>query len=340
MSRKSPKSTTDPDAVAGALQKSASPRESEIALSRPELIAAARAFAASARAPRTIRAYRTDWLQFCAFCDRHAALALPASAETLALYATELAAKGRKPSTITRAIAAISQAHKAAKHPSPATSTDVARVLSGIKRKLGTKRNKKAPILVADLRALVKTQPNDTLLGLRNRALFVIGFAGAFRRSELVALDVDDVVFSREGLQVTIKRSKTDQDGAGQTIGLPYGSNPLSCPVRTLRAWLERACIDEGAIFRACTRKGKLRGRLRDIEVARTLKRAAIAAGLDAPQIAGHSLRRGFITAAARAGKNERDIMRQSRHRAPASLREYIEEAGLFDDNPASGIGL
>ncbi|MCC6812287.1 MAG: site-specific integrase, partial [Deltaproteobacteria bacterium] len=199
----------------------------KLELSKPELVDAARAFAAAARAPATIRAYRSDWLQFCAFCDRHGALALPATAEALALYATELAAKGRKPSTIARAIAAISQAHKSAKHPSPAASAEVAAVLSGIKRKLGTKRTKKAALLVNDIRALAKTQPEDTLLGLRNRALVVIGFAGAFRRSELVGLDVEDVVFTREGLQITIGRSKTDQEGAGQTIGLPFGSNPL-----------------------------------------------------------------------------------------------------------------
>ncbi|MCC6805809.1 MAG: tyrosine-type recombinase/integrase [Deltaproteobacteria bacterium] len=314
--------------------------DAERQLSRPELIAAARSFAAAARSPKTVREYRRDWLQFCAFCDKHDALAMPATAKTIALYVADLAGRGRKPSTITRALAAISQAHKSAKHPSPTSSDDVATVLAGIKRKVGTKRTKKAPILLADLRALVKTQPSDTLLGLRNRALFVIGFSGAFRRSELVALDVSDVAFTREGIQVGIRRSKTDQEGAGQTIGLPFGSNPITCPVRTLRAWLEQARIEDGPIFRACTRKGKMRGRLRDVEVARVLKRAALAAGLDGSTIAGHSLRRGFITVAARAGKSERDIMRQSRHKSAASLREYIEEAGLFDDNPASGIGL
>jgi integrase len=169
----------------------------------------------------------------------------------------------------------------------------------------------------------------------------VVGFAGAFRRSELAALDVADVEATDDGLVVHIRRSKTDQEGEGASVGLPYGSDPNTCPVRTLRAWLAAADIDEGPIFRSATPHGRITDRrLPDEAVSHRLQRAARAAGLDASRLAAHSLRAGLITSAAEAGVAERDIMRHSRHKSVAVFRGYIRDVGLFNANAAAAVGL
>ena len=312
--------------------------DGELAIA-PELIDAARDFAKNSKAASTIQKYRGDWQRFAAWCATRQLDALPATPATVALYATALATSSKKVTTIARALVSISQAHKAAGHASPVSSAAVHEVMRGIKRKLGVARTKKSPVLIDDLRRFVG-KFSKTTSGLRNRALLVVGFAGALRRAELVALDVSDVRFTREGLEVTIRRSKTDQEGAGQKIGLPFGNHVETCPVRTLEAWLTVSAIKEGAIFRSCSSRGKIGPRLSDRDVARIVKKACLACGFDPTLYAGHSLRRGFATTAARAGKTERDIMRQTRHRSPMMVREYIEDAGIFEDNPASGIGL
>ena len=186
---------------------------------------------------------------------------------------------------------------------------------------------------------MVATLP-DNLLGLRDRALLLIGFAGAFRRSELVSLDVEDVEECAEGLRVTLRRSKTDQEGAGEVKGIPYGRKLETCPVRALRAWLEAAGITAGPIFRSVNRHGQVQpGRLSDKAVALVVKRAAEAAGFDATRYAGHSLRTGLTTSAAAAGVQERDIMRQTGHRSVNMVRRYIREGELFRSNAAAQVG-
>src|SRR6185436_10254395 len=142
-----------------------------------------------------------------------------------------------------------------------------------------------------------------------------LGFAGAFRRSELVGLDVEDCAFGKDGLSITLRRSKTDQQGAGRKIGIPYGSNPETCPVRALQTWLELAGITSGPLFRSLNRHGRIQpGRLSGIDVARVVKKLAERAGLDAGKYAGHSLRAGHATSAAIAGASERSIMNQTGH--------------------------
>jgi integrase len=179
-----------------------------------------------------------------------------------------------------------------------------------------------------------------SLLGLRDRALLTLGFAGAFRRSELVALDVTDISFTADGLEVALRRSKTDQEAAGRKVGIPYGSLRITCPVRALRAWLDAAVITEGAVFRSVNRWSALGDRLSDKAVALVVKRHAATIGLDATKFAGHSQRAGLATSAAKAGKSERAIMNQTGHRSAAMVRRYIRDASLFSDNAAAGIGL
>jgi site-specific recombinase XerD len=304
------------------------------------LRAAVRSYSADAKARRTVRAYEADWSTFSKWCSVAGLVALPATAEVVALYCAYRAQQGRKVATITRELAAISQAHKVANYPSPTTDAQVLETMKGVRRSLGVAQAQKAPVLIDDLRAMVTTLP-ETLLGRRDRALLVTGFAGALRRSELVALAVADLEFTAAGLVISLRRSKTDQEGEGRRIGLPCGRNAATCPVRSMRAWLDEAGIKTGPVFRAVSRHGRVAGAaLCDRAVALIVKRSAAAAGLDPSRFSGHSLRAGLATAAAKAGKSERAIMHQTGHRSVVMVRRYIRNAGLFDDNAAGGIGL
>jgi integrase len=216
----------------------------------------------------------------------------------------------------------------------------VKNTLKGIRRTLGTATAQKAPTLTDDIRAMVDAC-DAGLIGARDRALVLLGFAGAFRRSELVGLDIADCAFGKDGLTITLRRSKTDQDGAGRKIGIPYGSNPETCPVRTIQAWIEQAALSSGALFRPINRHGQVQaGRLSGIDVARVVKKLALRAGRDATAYAGHSLRAGHATSAAIAGASERSIMRQTGHRSVQMVRRYIRDGSLFRENSAGRLGL
>ncbi len=307
-------------------------------LALAELVKSANGYASASRADNTRRAYRADWAAFVAWCDVNALASLPAAPEAVALYLAHLADAGRKVATIARALAAISQAHRLASLPSPRSTARVGDTMRGIRRRLGVAQTAKAPLLAEHVRAVVAEVPAG-LLGARDRALLVLGFAGGFRRSELVGLDVADLAFTAEGLEVTIRRSKTDQEGAGRKLGVPYSAAPATCPVRAVRAWLDASSIAEGPAFRPVNRHGQVGAeRLSDRAVALVVKRYATAAGLDATRFAGHSLRAGLATSAAKAGKSERAIMAQTGHRSSAMVRRYIRDAELFSDNAAAGL--
>jgi len=205
---------------------------------------------------------------------------------------------------------------------------------------MGTAAVQKAAALTDDIKAMV-AMTDGGLIGARDRAMILLGFAGAFRRSELIGLDVADCDFGKDGLTITLRRSKTDQDGRGRKIGIPYGSNPETCPVRTAQAWMEQSGITGGPLFRSITRHGRLRpGRLAGIDVARVVKKLAVRAGLDAVKYAGHSLRAGHATTAAIAGASERSIMAQTGHRSVQMVRRYIRDGSLFRENSAGKLGL
>ena len=298
-------------------------------------------FVRAAKAAATVRAYRSDWAHFRAWCDQHALSPLPASAQTVALYLTALAATHR-PATMTRRLTAITKAHQMAGEPSPATMQHAAvgETLKGIRRTVGTAQKTKAPLLTADIRRMVDALP-DTLAGNRDRALLLLGFAGGFRRSELAALDTGDIVPTEDGLIVKLRRSKTDPEGKGREVGIPYGSTPSTCPVRALAAWKAAAEIIEGALFRGVDRHGRLGStRLHKDSVGLIVKRAAEAAGLDPARYAGHSLRAGLATQAYLNGAGELAIMRQTGHRSLEMVRRYIRDGSLFRENPAAKLGL
>ncbi|MEO8179592.1 MAG: site-specific integrase [Deltaproteobacteria bacterium] len=181
----------------------------------------------------------------------------------------------------------------------------------------------------------------DRIKGVRDRALLILGFACAFRRSELVSLNLEDLNFTADGLEVTLRSSKTDQERAGVKIGVPYGGHPGSCPVRSVQAWLRASGIVTGPMFRPIDRHGNVSSqRLSPEAVATVVKVHAGSAGLDPRRYAGHSLRAGLITAAVRAGKSEALVMRQCRHKSVSVFRTYVRDADLFRENAAAGIGL
>lgn len=298
-----------------------------------------RDFIRASKAESTIRGYRADWRAFCGWCESHGLCPLPASAETVASFIAECASR-LKVGSIQRRLNAIAEAHKAVGLDSPTHHAMVTNTIKGIRRTKGTAPEQKTPTLTDDIRAMVDA--TDTgIIGIRDRAMVLLGFAGAFRRSELVGLDVEDSAFGKDGLTVTLRRSKTDQDGVGRKVGIPYGSNPETCPVRTVQAWLEGAGITAGPLFRSINRHGQVRlGRLSGIDVARVVKKLAKRANLDPAKFAGHSLRAGHATAAAIAGASERSIMKQTGHRSVQMVRRYIRDGSLFRENSAGKLGL
>jgi site-specific recombinase XerD len=298
-------------------------------------LAAAIDLAKAEKAPSTRRAYGTDFRLFKAYCDAKGVSALPASPETVAAY---LAAEAQtaKPSTIGRRVAAIRYAHKLAGVQTPTDAEGVKATMRGIRRTFGGARNKKAPAVAAKMLGMVATAP-DKLAGLRDRALLLVGFAGAFRRSELVALDVADIEETETGLLVAIRGSKTDQEREGATIAIARGD--VACPVKALRAWLDAASIEAGPLFRPINKAGTVAAtRLTCRSVANFVKAYAGRAGFDASTFSGHSLRSGFLTSAAGKGASIFKMMDVSRHKSVDTLRGYVRDAELFKDHAGAGL--
>lgn len=301
----------------------------------------ARGYVAASKAENTVRAYRSDWRHFAAWCEARGLPTLPAEPDTIALYIADMGGVA-KPSTITRRLAAIAKAHQAAGHESPCAMRHAAvkEVLAGIRRTHGTAQAGKAALLTEHLRRLLDVIP-ESLIGKRDTAILLLGFAGAFRRSELVALDVADVEASDDGMKVTIRRSKMDQEGRGRVVGIPYGSNPQLCPVRSLRRWLEAASITEGPLFRYVSRHGHIAdSALTGQAVRGVVQRYCELAGLDLTQYSAHSLRSGFVTQASINHATESSIMNQTGHKSPAMVRRYTRDLNLFRDNAATRLGL
>jgi len=292
-------------------------------------------YARANRAQNTMRAYRAAWRAFAAWCEAEGRPALPADALAVADYLAHAAQK-RKPSTLAVHVAAIRAAHKAAGHPDPTADERARAVLRGIRRVHGQPPAQREPLTLDDLRAMLRTCGDD-LAGLRDKALLLVGFAAALRRSELVALDVEHIRLNGV-LRITLTRSKTDQEGQGTHKTIPRLADPELCPVRALRAWLDAAGIASGPVFRSVNRWGKLGRRLSPYDVVRIVKRRAEAAGLDARMLAGHSLRAGFATQAALAGLDPIAIAEVTGHRNLNTLRRYIRAAGRVQADAISRV--
>jgi site-specific recombinase XerD len=298
--------------------------------------AAARTFAELEKATSTRRSYRTAFRIFADWCHARGLVPVPASPDTVAAFLAAEATAAAKASTIAHRAAAIRYAHRLAGHETPTSAETVRAVMRGIRRTIGTAPERKAPATADVIGEMLRLCP-PTLAGQRDRALLALGFAGAFRRSELVALQIADLVEMPDGFRVLIRHSKTDQEGAGQEIAIPRGYHLR--PVEAVQTWLEAAAITEGPVFRAVLKGGRLQtAALTPHSVAAIVKSYAERAGLDPAAYAGHSLRAGFITSAAEAGASVLRIADQSRHQSLDTLRGYVRRADLFKDHAGASF--
>jgi len=322
----------------------------------------------------TRRKYAEDFAQFADWCGRNGLPPLPAEPGLVALYIHALvdpdpanpprarrATGGPRgpepgrgpmhPSSITRVVAALRYAHTQAGLASPTAHPLVQEALRAARRTLGVAPRRRVQAAVAEVVRRLLLGLDDSPRHRRDRALLTLGFAGAFRRAALVSLDIADVVEVPEGLEVTLRRDKTDQLGAGRTLTVARGASPLTCPVRATLDWVAALAalgFTEGALFRYIDRHGNVRpahgrstsDRLSPQSVALVVQRRARAVGLDATQFAGHSLRAGFVTSAVRAGKGIPKIMEQTGHRSANTVMAYVREADRWRDPASGGIGL
>ena len=285
----------------------------------------------NSKSPNTLRAYESDYKDFSAFCAKNNFNPLPADPKILSLYLTNLS-QTSKFSTLKRRIASISVIHKLRGHYIDTKHPIIMENLLGIKRQKGSNQKAKKPILINDLKLIIdvinKCEIRENRK-LRDKALILIGFAGGFRRSELVALEYDDVEFVVEGVKIFVKRSKTDQSGEGMTKAIPSFNNALYCPVVHLQNWIYELKNKTGKIFS-----------ISDKSVALIIKKYANLAGLDGNKYAGHSLRSGFATSTAESGAEERNIMAMTGHKTTQMVRRYIHEANLFKNNALNKIKI
>ena len=284
----------------------------------------------NSKALNTLRAYKADYKDFARFCIKNGFKSMPSEPKIITLYLTHLS-KLSKFSTLKRRLASISVIHKLSGHYIVVKHPLITENLMGIKRILGSYQKAKKPILINELKEIINAvdKEKNEINKLRNRALILIGFAGGFRRSELVVIHNEDLDFVLEGVKIFVKKSKTDQSGEGMTKGIPYFSNSEYCPVVSLKKWIEKSEIKYGKIFD-----------ISDKSVALIIKKYTALAGLDSNKYSGHSLRSGFATSTAELGAEERSIMAMTGHKTTQMVRRYIKEANLFKNNALNKIKL
>ncbi len=292
-----------------------------------------------AKSDNTIDAYKSDWSDFCSWCDYHKVPSFPASPETIVNYINDLA-DNAKANTVARRISALSENFDAAGlRENPCRFPIVKSALRGIKRMKGTRQQGKMPILFDDLKEMLSLLEGDELQQARDKAILLLGFYGAMRRSELANLEMADLQFTRLGLIITLRKSKTDQLGHGQMVAIPAVKDNDLCAVQALKNWLKLSGITTGPVFRGFTRNHCIRkSKISDKTIALIVKRYASLMGMDPSEYGAHSLRHGFATSAAQHHVEERQIMRQTRHKSQAIVRRYIDEADRLIDNPVFKI--
>lgn len=317
----------------------------------------AKTYVQNARTPATLRGYDAAWSRFVSWCSIYRKSPLPADPTTVALFLTDVSPTKREEGvpevptstgekrlhagTLSRYTSAIKLRHEAAGHLSPTLDVRVKSVLRGIRRAHGVAPNRQAaPLLVGDLISVVETLDATKLIDVRNKALLLVGFAGALRRSEIVSLQVGDLDFRNDGVVVKLRRRKTDQEGKGAIVGIAYGTNG-TCPVVSLRKWLAAAGIEKGPAFRGVDRHGNVSSqRLNPQAVCRIVKKLVPRAGLAPGGYSGHSLRAGFATSAAAVGVEERDIAKVTGHASLQVLRQYIRDGQVLDGDLSRRLGL
>ena len=295
------------------------------------------------KANNTLRAYKSDFKDFGAFCAKHGFKSMPSEPKVVSLYLTHLSANS-KISTLRRRLVSIGVVHKLKGHYLDTKHPAIIENLMGIKRKKGSIQTGKKPILINHLKQIIKVideQKIEKIKKLRNKALILVGFSGGFRRTELVSIDHEDLDFVEEGVKITLRRSKTDQFGEGQIKGLPYFNTEEYCPVNSLKNWIYLSKIKTGPIFRRFAKGSILTNhRLTDQSVVLIIKECLKLAGIENQNYSGHSLRSGFATVAAESGADERSIMAMTGHKTTQMVRRYIRDANLFNNNALNKIKL
>jgi site-specific recombinase XerD len=305
-----------------------------------ELINRAEKYAEKAFTHNTKRAFRSDWQKFQAWCSGHGLESMPAAAGTVALYITDLTDLGHPVATIQRYLSTIQLAHESQKHDSPVRTLEVQTVLKGIKRDKGTKQIRKKPLTTTLIKEWI-AKLDDSLVSKRDKALVLVGYAASLRRSEIVALDFEDVALVPEGVVLWIASSKTDQEGDGVPVGLDYGKNG-ACPVRALKDWIDSAGIESGPLFRAFWKGGnKIRStRMTARSVSIIVKKLCKAIGINPEECGGHSLRAGFATEAMRNNTPERVAMEHGRWSSRSNFRRYVRDGRLFHNSTSKMLDL
>ena len=294
------------------------------------------------KSKNTIRAYKSDFLDFSNFCKQNSLNSLPADYKTVSFYITHLFNNKKKLSSIKRKLVSISLIHKIKGFYIDIKNPAIVENFLGIKRQLGVAQKGKQPLTVENLRKIINSiDINELSLErkLRDKTILLVGFAGGFRRSELTNLNYDDLDFVDEGVKIKIKKSKTDQFGEGMIKAIPYFNNEEFCPVINLKKMLKICKINTGRIFRRISKSRKVSlNSLTDQNVALILKKYLTIIGLDNINFSGHSLRSGFATASAESGADERSIMNMTGHKSTEMVRRYIKETNLFKNNPLNKI--
>jgi integrase len=300
------------------------------------------AYARGADTPNTRRAYAADWADFTTWCRQAGLAPLPAAPETVAAYLAALA-RTHAPATLRWRLAALSRAQRQAGHRFWPSHPAIRETPRGIGRDHGAPQRRAAALATPEIRRLVAACGGDAA-GLRDRALLLLGYAGALRRSEIVGIDREHLAFDAEGLRLTLPRSKGDQAAQGEALGIPRGQHRATCPVRAVEAWLQAADCRYGPVFRAVNRWGGIETqRLHPDAVRRILLRRAAAAGIEGTAlepVTAHGLRAGFVTQAYKAGLRDEEIMGHTRHRDLKTMRRYVRRARLLQDSPVKRLGL
>jgi site-specific recombinase XerD len=298
----------------------------------------------SSKAINTIRAYKSDFKDFGAFCIKHSFKTLPTEPKIVALYLTYLSGKDAKMSTLRRRLVSIGMIHKLKGHYLDTKHPVIIENLMGIKRTKGSIQRGKKPILINQLKAIINVinqEKIEEIKKIRDKTIILVGFGGGFRRTELISIDHEDIEFVPEGVKITLRRSKTDQFGEGMTKGLPYFVNETYCPASHLKKWIKISNIKNGPIFRRFAKGCSLTShRLTDQSVALLIKRYLELAGIENKNYSGHSLRSGFATASAESGADERSIMAMTGHKTTQMVRRYIKEANIFKNNALNTIKI
>ena len=285
----------------------------------------------SSKSINTIRAYKSDFNHFVNFCKKNNFKPLPADPKIVSFYITDLSSTS-KVSTLKRRLASISVIHKLKGHYIDIKHPLIIENLMGIQRKKGVFQKSKKPILINELKEIISIIDNsekDERKKARDKALMLIGFSGGFRRSELVNIDLEDLEFTKEGVKIFLKRSKTDQSGEGMIKAIPYFKDINFCPIHSLKKWIEISQINKGLIFD-----------ISDKMVAILIKKYLSEAGFDSEKYSGHSLRSGFATVAADSGADEKSIMTMTGHKTTQMVRRYIKETNLFKNNALKKMNL